>query len=461
MKKILIILLLIGFFCSELHAAIINAASASYADVNTAVNTDASSGDTVIVPSGSATWSSPLVITIGITLQGAGIGNTVITGDITDANNGVISFKPDAAARSADVLSRITGFTIDADNKSNGILVLNASVTPVTQVRIDHNRIINSGGASAGRGIYIIGTVYGVADNNTMEEFTHGMDSNGHSSGIPQWDNLTREFGSVNNFYFEDNTFTITVGSVFHAGGHGGRYVARYNDYINSSSSNIFPIFDIHGNQPSDLCAEMVVEVYGNDVNFGTKGGRITDQRGGMLLSFWNKITWGSDGVHMSIREEYLDSNYPIGNSYLMHATNSYYWNIRENTTLMTSPVVTSNQQEDTYDLAQDTDFWIHNTIYNGTTEIGVGCDSSLPANCTVGDGFWVTTQSCDSISDSNIGVNPTTPISGTLYKCTSTDTWTEYYTPFTYPHPLTVAGTTGILFTGNMILGPGIQFGP
>jgi hypothetical protein len=34
-------------------------------------------------------------------------------------------------------------------------------------------------------------------------------------------------------------------------------------------------------------------------------------------------------------------------------------------------------------------------------------------------------------------GVDPPTPISGTLYKCTAINTWTAYYTPYTYPHPL------------------------
>ena len=35
------------------------------------------------------------------------------------------------------------------------------------------------------------------------------------------------------------------------------------------------------------------------------------------------------------------------------------------------------------------------------------------------------------------VGRSPATPISGTLYKCTATNTWTSYYTPYTYPHPL------------------------
>ena len=29
--------------------------------------------------------------------------------------------------------------------------------------------------------------------------------------------------------------------------------------------------------------------------------------------------------------------------------------------------------------------------------------------------------------------------IAGTLYKCTSTNKWEPYYTPYTYPHPLRV----------------------
>ena len=50
----------------------IEAASPSYADVNAAV-TAAVNGDTVVVPSGSATWSSRLSITKAITLKAGGV----------------------------------------------------------------------------------------------------------------------------------------------------------------------------------------------------------------------------------------------------------------------------------------------------------------------------------------------------------------------------------------------------
>src|SRR5437870_1280795 len=56
----------------------ITAASCLWTDVQVAVNS-AARGDTVRVPAGSCSWSSPLNITRGITLTGAGAGSTIIT----------------------------------------------------------------------------------------------------------------------------------------------------------------------------------------------------------------------------------------------------------------------------------------------------------------------------------------------------------------------------------------------
>jgi len=83
-------------------------------------------------------------------------------------------------------------------------------------------------------------------------------------------------------------------------------------------------------------------------------------------------------------------------------------------------------------------------------TTPGVGCGTSLPKTCTVGQGHWVTTQSCSNLTGM-VGANPSTPISGTLYKCTAKDTWAKHYTPYTYPHLLRgeVATTTGTIYNG------------
>jgi hypothetical protein len=79
---------------------------------------------------------------------------------------------------------------------------------------------------------------------------------------------------------------------------------------------------------------------------------------------------------------------------------------------------------------------------FNGTAGIGSGLLSARPGTCTgntdpetssgaPGVGYWAT--------DTN-----------TLYVCNPTNTWTTYYTPYTYPHPL----TAGVVVTPPALSG-------
>src|SRR5438477_5665467 len=97
------------------QATIINAASPSYADVSSAV-ASAVDGDTVIVPSGSATWTSQFVISKAITLIGAtttdsvagtAVDATVITADMP----GTTSIPLITINSTAGKSYRISGFT--------------------------------------------------------------------------------------------------------------------------------------------------------------------------------------------------------------------------------------------------------------------------------------------------------------------------------------------------------------
>jgi hypothetical protein len=54
----------------------------------------------------------------------------------------------------------------------------------------------------------------------------------------------------------------------------------------------------------------------------------------------------------------------------------------------------------------------------DGSAGVGVGTLASRPSTCAPGVGYWATDQN-------------------RLYKCTATNIWTLYYTPYTYPHPL------------------------
>src|SRR2546428_4626622 len=93
----------------QVEAGLINAKSVSLADVTSAVSS-AHDGDTVVVPAGTASWTSTLNIKKGITLQGAGNDTTVILDDVlrTNANRGgaiiIISLTPSQSFR-------LTGFT--------------------------------------------------------------------------------------------------------------------------------------------------------------------------------------------------------------------------------------------------------------------------------------------------------------------------------------------------------------
>ena len=71
---------LVGFLaCLQVsRGTTISAASVAYSDVSAAV-ASAKDGDTVTIPSGSATWTSTLNVTHGIVLSGSGATNTLIT----------------------------------------------------------------------------------------------------------------------------------------------------------------------------------------------------------------------------------------------------------------------------------------------------------------------------------------------------------------------------------------------
>ena len=58
-------------------ATTVNANSVSQSDVAAAIGS-AVDGDTVTIPAGTATWTRTLPVTKAITLQGAGIGATII-----------------------------------------------------------------------------------------------------------------------------------------------------------------------------------------------------------------------------------------------------------------------------------------------------------------------------------------------------------------------------------------------
>ena len=69
-----------------------------------------------------------------------------------------------------------------------------------------------------------------------------------------------------------------------------------------------------------------------------------------------------------------------------------------------------------------NSDYYLYTASFNGSSGTGSGLLSARPSTCTPMVAYWAT--------DTN-----------TLYQCSATNTWTAYYTPYTYPHPLTQDG--------------------
>jgi len=246
MRRLGFALLLLVLGAGPAWAGVIPAVScsntAALPHVQTAVN-KASNGDTVTVPAGSCTWDKALVPSNKyMTLQGAGIGQTVITqGDKTAR---LISWTTIAGG-----LSRITGFTFEGAT-GGGVTNPTVDIQGVSPtMRVDHTRfVINSASLAA---IHIRGYVRGVGDNNQFDLTGVGFCC-GYYVHHESWSTPRSNFGDASwaaddtwgtdqAWYWEANT--ITYDNTGHAPGSrhsvtsdgwmGSRVVNRFNTYLN------------------------------------------------------------------------------------------------------------------------------------------------------------------------------------------------------------------------------------
>jgi len=248
MHKSTKILVLMAFLCNltyvaKANAATINASSCSQAAVQSAINS-ASNGDTVMVPAGSCTWGSTVIIpnTKGVEIIGAGVGNTLITGAASPKF--IIRI-----ASAASTFTRISG--IEFHDGGQAIDIVQTTLwgsESIGRYRVDHCRFDEH------RGFRIRGNAYGVIDNCTFYHDGDGLygyifsvsgrtgmssaDGNSIDVGFQCWKEPV-QWGSAYFHYFEDNVieFTQWAGTQNYADCvGGGKKCMRYNTIINGYS---------------------------------------------------------------------------------------------------------------------------------------------------------------------------------------------------------------------------------
>jgi hypothetical protein len=384
-KEVLFAFLLSALFGAGAQAATVNAASCTQSDVQAAINS-ASSGDTVLVPGGSCSWSGTVTVpnTKQITLSGG--GNTTITW-----NSGGLDVTAGTTTN-----TRVTGFTFNGSYTNGGCPIsFTTATSPLTQAFRFYSNTLNGGSPSApATFICVRGNGPGLLDHNSFTA-SHGADEmihvmgNGASDASGWTDSVPP--GGQNMIFVEDSTFTESGAVVASAlqSYYGARTVVRHNTFSNAQ-------IDQHGG--GGIGARWW-EFYSNTFNTGDMC-----LRAGSGLVFSNS---GAGNIFMLQENGSYPAAYQVGRGQNQITYPAYAWNngstsLRLNSTGCAPPA--ANMVQLNRDVYQPN---------SGTT---------LPGTCSTDQPFFKTDE-------------------GTLYKCTSPNTWKSYYTPYTYPHPLQSGG--------------------
>ena len=269
-----------------LGATTVNANSPSQSDVAAAIGSGRD-GDIVTIPGGTASWTRAVRVKKGITLQGAGVGKTIIkdavqSGPLLDCS------------LATGNLTRITGIEFQDGGRSGkelgGILKVTGSNTNGSQFRMDHCQFGDL------NGMHVFNTVVGVIDHNTFAAGAKAGDTievYGHN-----WNNGTlgdgsyaadSNFGTDKFLFIEDNVFHFSGGT----GGKGitdsyggGRFVVRYNQIFDDMT------VETHGTESNQRARGVrAVEVYNNTFTGTDKNRFIGKMRSGVILLHDNTIT--------------------------------------------------------------------------------------------------------------------------------------------------------------------------
>jgi hypothetical protein len=266
---------LLSFFVLSASAAIYNS-DGTVQNIQAIHNNQAVDGDIITLPAGIFSWTAPLNITKGITIQGA----TTISGPASNPtiNDGTI-IKDDVAPRTSPIIKvlvtpsqfvRITGITFapgvtTVTSSSDGAVNLGSVGNAPGTMRIDHCHFDHLHQAKA---IGTKGWSYGVADHNVIEclngtysffisAYNHGGPNQTNGNGA--WADFPW-YGTDKFFFAEDNRIEgngLNTNSGNSDTFYGSRYVFRHNYWKNAQPNS-------HGTEGGAARGGRAYECYDN-----------------------------------------------------------------------------------------------------------------------------------------------------------------------------------------------------
>lgn len=448
------------------------AANALLSTVQAAVNA-AASGAVVCVPPGNVTWTGTLTFPPNrdLTVSGAGVAQTVIACGSSNCW---------AMGHSGN--QRLTGFDFNWTTSTDLSLTVHGLVTSGKSFRIDHNRFnapatrwsiidISSDGPAAKHPT-------GLIDNNVFVNFSLHFNGTNFSltDGNAQhvlWSQPTTLGDFTDVIYVEDNSFTSTPTTGFQNfadGNYGARWVWRFNTH-NGHGTGV----EVHSVQGANRGVRRW-EIYGNSwsknsesfypVAFIRAGSGVmfdntaSTQYGVTLLldnvrsnanpgdsngacdgtSNWDQNTPGLNGYACrdQIGRGPDAATWSPGQAFTQPSMPAYFFNNFKGTSQF-APFInddcSSGVCNNALHIVANRDFYNFTASFNGTAAVGRGTLAGRPSTCTTGVASWAT--------DAGEWNSRQAGADGQLYKCTATNTWSLYYTPYSYPHPLTLGSGT------------------
>jgi hypothetical protein len=351
--------------------------------------------------------------------------------------------------------------------------------------RIDHNRLVSTAGWAPIRCFGDTNGVHpqGIWDHNRLENVaihSNGTDwqldepAPGGTAQHAIWASSPSYGGTTQVVYVEAN-YIVSSATNSTDGNYGCRRVERFNTFADPGIWS----FEIHGMQGLNRGCQQT-EIYENYV--GGSGGGFSEMRGGSGVYFGNNMAAGvANGINLTIdRSEYdepagnfgpvrecgvggPDGNSPAGvdqhtasqngwrcrdqvgishdsgqwshspqgnptsfGPYAQVARPVYFWENRHGSSAMAIDV--NNQGDIENKIVASREFYCDAGNANCGGGVTAGPIANRPSTCTTGRAYWAT----DEGEWNSLHPGP----DGRLYRCASTNSWTLYYTPYTFPHP-------------------------